>query len=121
MKKITAPLITVIIPAFNAQASIERAVKSASDQTYGSVELIVVNDCSSDNTSLILNNLKKEVSNLRVISNKFNKGAAAARNQGIDAANGEWITFLDADDYFDLKYLEAVQKHLQKKEFILTS
>ena len=55
MKKITAPLITVIIPAFNAQASIERAVKSASDQTYGSVELIVVNDCSSDNTPLIIN------------------------------------------------------------------
>ena len=121
MKKITAPLITVIVPAFNAQASIERAVISALDQTYGSVELIVVNDCSSDNTPLILKNLKKKARNLRVISNKFNKGAAAARNQGIDAANGEWITFLDADDYFDLKYLEAVQKHLQKKEFILTS
>ena len=121
MKKITAPLITVIIPAFNAQASIERAVKSALDQTYGSVELIVVNDCSSDNTPLLLQNLKKEVRNLRVISNKFNKGAAAARNQGIDAAKGEWITFLDADDYFDLKYFEAVRKHLQKKEFICTS
>ena len=121
MKKITAPLITVIIPAFNAQASIELAVKSVSDQTYGSVELIVVNDCSSDNTPLILNNLKKEIRNLKVISNKFNKGAAAARNQGIDAATGEWITFLDADDYFDLKYLETVHNHLQKQEFICTS
>ena len=121
MKKVTAPLITVIIPAFNAQASIERAVKSVLDQTSGPVELIVVNDCSSDNTQLLLQNLEKEVRNLRVISNKFNKGAAAARNQGIDAANGEWITFLDADDYFDLKYIEAVQKHLQKTEFICTS
>ena len=121
MTKITAPLITVIIPAFNAQATIERAVKSALYQTYGSVELIVVNDCSSDNTPLLLKNLKKEARNFRVISNKFNKGAAAARNQGIDAANGEWITFLDADDYFDLKYLEAIQKYLHKKEFICTS
>ena len=121
MKKITAPLITVIIPAFNAQATIERAVKSALNQTYGSVELIVVNDCSSDNTPLLLKNLKKEVRNFKVISNKFNKGAAAARNQGIDAAKGEWITFLDADDYFDLKYLEAVKKYLHKKEFICTS
>ena len=121
MTKSTVPLITVIIPAFNAQASIERAVKSALDQTYGSVELIVVNDCSSDNTPLLLQKLKKEARNLRVIDNKFNKGAAASRNQGIDAAKGEWITFLDADDYFDLKYLEAVQNHLHKQEFICTS
>ena len=121
MTKITAPLITVIIPAFNVQASIERAVKSVLDQTYGSVELIVVNDCSSDNTPLLLQRLKKEARNLRVIDNKFNKGAAASRNQGIDAAKGEWITFLDADDYFDLKYLEAVQNHLHKQEFICTS
>ena len=82
MKKITAPLITVIIPAFNAQASIERAVKSVLDQTSGPVELIVVNDCSSDNTQLLLQNLEKEVRNLRVISNKFNKGAAAAQKPG---------------------------------------
>ena len=121
MTKITAPLITVIIPAFNAQASIERAVKSVLDQTYGFIELIVVNDCSSDNTPLLLQNLKKEAENLRVIDNKFNKGVAAARNQGIDAATGEWITFLDADDYFDLKYLEVVQNHLQKQELICTS
>ena len=121
MTKFTAPLITVIIPAFNAQATIERSVKSALNQTYGSVELIVVNDCSTDKTSLLLQNLKKEARNLRVINNKFNKGASAARNQGIDAAEGEWITFLDADDYFDLKYLEAVRDHLQKQEFICTS
>ena len=82
MKKITAPLITVIIPAFNAQASIELAVKSVSDQTYGSVELIVVNDCSSDNTPLLLQRLKKEARNLRVIDNKINKGAAASRKPG---------------------------------------
>ena len=121
MTKITAPLITVIIPAFNAQATIERSVKSALNQTHGSVELIVVNDCSTDKTSLLLQNLKKEARNLRVINNKFNKGTSAARNQGIDAAMGEWITFLDADDYFDLKYLEAVRDHLQKQEFICTS
>ena len=79
MTKITAPLITVIIPAFNVQASIERAVKSVLDQTYGSVELIVVNDCSSDNTPLLLQRLKKEARNLRVIDNKFNKESCLSK------------------------------------------
>ena len=121
MTKITAPLITVIIPAFNAQASIERAVKSGLDQTYNSVEIIVVNDCSTDNTPVLLRNLQTKARNLQVINNQMNKGVAAARNQGINAANGEWITFLDADDYFDLKYLEKVQKSFQQQEFICTS
>ena len=121
MTKNTQPLISIIIPAFNAQISIERAVTSVLNQTYQSIELIVINDCSSDNTSTLLKSFLSKTSNITLIENKTNKGVAAARNQGIDAAKGEWITFLDADDYFDLTYLENVQSFFQHQEFLCTS
>lgn len=121
MTKRLKPLISIIIPAFNAQASIERAVSSVLNQTYRSIELIVINDCSSDNTSELLDRFFSKTTEITVIENKSNKGVSAARNQGIDTANGDWITFLDADDYFDQTYLERVHNFLRHQEFVCTS
>ena len=119
MTKELQPLISIIIPAFNAQASIERAVSSVLKQTYRSIELIVINDCSSDKTSELLRGFPSKSIKITVIENKTNRGVAAARNQGIDAANGDWVTFLDADDYFNHTYLEKVHNFLRHQEFVL--
>ena len=121
MTKNTQPLISIIIPAFNAQISIERAVTSVLNQTYQSIELIVINDCSSDNTPDLLEGFLRKTNRITVIENRTNKGVAAARNQGIDAATGDWIAFLDADDYFHQSYLEKVHSFFEHQDFVCTS
>ena len=121
MTKELQPLISIIIPAFNAQASIERAVSSVLNQTYRSIELIVINDCSSDNTLELIRGLTSKSIKITVIENKTNRGVAAARNQGINVAVGNWVTFLDADDYFNHTYLEKVHNFLRHQEFVCTS
>ena len=90
--------ISVIIPCYNCEDTIERAINSVVSQDYGSVEIICVDDCSTDKTLSKLSYKMAELSNLRVISSDANLGAAHARNKGIDAAEGELIAFLDADD-----------------------
>lgn len=89
--------VSVITPAFNSAASIERTVRSVAQQTFPPLEHIVVDDGSSDDTALIIERLAREIPHLRVIRQK-NLGAGAARNAGIAAASGTYIAFLDSDD-----------------------
>lgn len=91
-------MITVIIPAYNAAKTIKRAVLSAVREIPDS-EIIVVENGSSDNTSELVLELADAYKN--VFLRHSEKGVSAARNIGIDCANGEWIVFLDADDYFE--------------------
>jgi glycosyltransferase involved in cell wall biosynthesis len=103
--------ISVIIPAYNSGAYIERAINSVLSQTRPSDEIIVVNDGSTDNTSEIL---KRYGNKIKVIE-QSNAGVSAARNAGIGAAAGDWIAFLDADDEYLPEKLrlqsEAVQRN----------
>ena len=87
------PLVSVIIPAYNAGKYIEMAVKSVLNQSYTNIELIVVNDGSTDNTLDVLS----QFSDIKIISTS-NRGVSHARNVGIDASRGEFVSFLDADD-----------------------
>lgn len=91
------PLISVVIPAYNAASTIRRACVSVLSQSYPNVELIVVNDGSKDDTGAILDALAGEYSNLKCIHQK-NGGVCRARNAGLDAMSGEFLFFLDADD-----------------------
>jgi glycosyltransferase involved in cell wall biosynthesis len=86
--------ISVIIPAYNAAAYIERALRSVLNQTRPADEIIVVDDGSSDNTADILKKYQNQIISIR----QPNAGVSAARNTGIRAATGDWIAFLDADD-----------------------
>jgi glycosyltransferase involved in cell wall biosynthesis len=86
--------ISVIIPAYNAAAYIERALRSVLSQTRAADEVIVVDDGSSDNTADILKKYQNQIISIR----QPNAGVSAARNTGIRAATGDWIAFLDADD-----------------------
>ena len=88
------PLITIAITCFNAENSIEKAIKSAISQDYPNKEIIVVDDYSSDNSCKIISKYKE----IKLIRHDKNKGAAAARNTIIKNANGEYIAFFDDDD-----------------------
>lgn len=91
-----APLVTVLIPAYNAAATIERALESALSQSYEPKEVVVVNDASPDETPVIVERYADR--NVRLINLEKNVGECGAMNAGIQAAAGEYIAFLDADD-----------------------
>lgn len=101
------PLISVIVPAYNAESTIERCVDSILNQTFQDLELIVVDDGSTDDTGYILEHYMAMDARLTVITQK-NAGVSAARNAGISRATGKWVTFADADDYLELNCLESV-------------
>ncbi len=101
-------VVSIIITAYNYERYIERAIRSCLDQSLGShlYEVIVVNDCSTDNSAKILENYKDEI---RLFNLETNVGLAAARNFGIKKALGQFILFLDADDYLQRDIL-LIQK-----------
>lgn len=90
------PTVSVIIPAYNAARTILRCVNSVLEQSFKDVECIVIDDGSSDNTAEILGGIGDE--RLRYI-HKENGGVSSSRNRGLDEAKGEYICFMDADDY----------------------
>ena len=91
----TAPLVSVVIPAYNAERTIAQTIASALAQTITDIEVIVVDDGSEDDTV----GVAKSIGDPRVrVARQRNTGSAAARNKGINQANGEWVAFLDADD-----------------------
>ena len=92
------PLITIGITYYNAADSIPEAVCSALDQTWKNIEIIIVNDCSDAGQESILEQLQHKYSCIRVFHQSINKGVAAARNQIIDHARGEFLAFFDDDD-----------------------
>lgn len=90
------PKVSVVVPTYNRAHLISRAIQSVLNQTYQDLEIIVVDDCSEDNTEEIIKNFKDN--RLRCIRHHKNKGASAARNTGIKASRGEYIAFQDSDD-----------------------
>jgi succinoglycan biosynthesis protein ExoO len=88
---------SVIIPAYNASGTVERAIRSAAAQRLP-LEILVVDDCSTDNTVEVVQALAREIPSLRLSSTPANGGPSVARNVGLRAAKGDWIGLLDADD-----------------------
>ena len=99
----TSPLVSVIMPAYNSKQTIAGSVKSVIAQTYTHWELIVVDDGSTDNTAKVITDMNHP--QIRVI-NQQNGGQSSARNHGIRLAKGDYIAFLDADDYWLEKKLD---------------
>lgn len=98
------PLVSIVIPVYNAEIYVEQAVVSAVNQTYANVEIVCVDDCSTDKSLVVLKDLESRYKMLRVVSLPVNMGAPAARNVGIKCAKGEYILPLDADDFIDHNY-----------------
>ncbi len=93
-----SPLISVIIPCHNAEKFISECIESVIQQTYKETEIICIENNSSDNTLLVLNNYKKKYPDKVIVLIESQHGASVARNSGLKIAKGEWIQFLDADD-----------------------
>jgi glycosyltransferase involved in cell wall biosynthesis len=104
--------ISVIMPCFNAEAFLSISIKSALDQTFKNIELIVINDGSTDNSLQILNGLND--TRLKII-NQLNRGVCAARNRGLAEATGNYIAFLDADDTWRPDCLEKLHSELRSR------
>lgn len=98
--KSVKPLVTVYIPTYNRVDLLKRAVESVRRQTYTNVEIIIVDDCSTDGTYEYLKNISKQDSRIKFFLKEKNSGACVSRNIAIKNATGEFITGLDDDDYF---------------------
>lgn len=101
------PKVSIIVPAYNVEKYIEKCLKSLLQQTLKEIEIIVINDGSTDNTSSIISTFANADSRIRVI-NQENQKQGAARNRGIEIAKGEHIGFVDSDDEVDSNYCEAL-------------
>lgn len=98
-------LFTIVVPAYNCENTVLRCLSSILAQTYKSFELIVINDGSTDNTMYVCDSFLKDFENCKVVS-KSNGGCASARNYGMYLAKGDFIIFVDADDFIELNLLD---------------
>ncbi len=102
------PVVSVIIPVYNTEAYLERTVESLLVQTFSDIEIICVNDGSSDGSLDVLERLAAKDGRIRILDLGKNQGVSIARNKGLEAATGEYVYFLDSDDWVDPGYLEAM-------------
>lgn len=105
--------ISVIIPAYNAENTIGKCLESIINQTYKNLEIIIVNDGSKDDTLNICQMYSKKDDRIIIIDN-VNSGVSHSRNCGIDVSTGDYVTFVDADDYLDLDCFETLIKEEYK-------
>jgi glycosyltransferase involved in cell wall biosynthesis len=101
------PICTVLMAAYNAEKYIAKSLDSLVNQTLKDIEVIVIDDCSSDKTPLIIKQYAVKYSIIRYLLLPENQGQAHARNEGLKIANGQYITFLDSDDWLSEDALEA--------------
>lgn len=111
--QVAAPLVSVIMPAYNAARFIEEAIMSVIAQTVSDWELIVIDDCSQDNTRDIIAEMAEKDSRILFVANEQNMGVAKTRNRGLDMCRGQYVAFLDSDDYWQP---EKLQKQLDKMQ-----
>ena len=112
--------VSVITPAYNAAAFLEETVKSVQSQTYCDWEMLIVDDCSSDDTFSIASQLAKKDNRIIVIRNDKNLGVAASRNIALDVATGEYIAFIDSDDLWLPQKLEKQIGFMDAGNHVLT-
>lgn len=103
-------LVSVVIPIYNTEKFLAKCLDSVINQTFKYLEIICINDGSPDNSLQILEEYQKKYDRIKII-NQNNQGVSAARNNGIENANGEYIFFLDSDDYIDLNFFEIFYKN----------
>jgi glycosyltransferase involved in cell wall biosynthesis len=109
------PFFSIIIPVYNRAYILSKAVESCLNQTFKDFELIIVDDCSSDNSVEVAKSFKDD--RINIIVNSTNQERCVTRNNGIKAAKGKYICFLDSDDYFLDSHLSEVYQKLEEENF----
>ena len=106
--------ISVIIPVYNTEKYLRRCFDSVIAQDYKNLEIVIINDGSEDNSEQIINEYKKKYPELISYYKKENSGVADTRNFGIEKAQGDYIMFLDSDDYIDRALLKTLEEYVNK-------
>ncbi|WP_323916556.1 glycosyltransferase family 2 protein [Aeromonas veronii] len=114
------PLVSIIMPTYNSASTISEAINSVILQRYTNWELIVTDDCSTDDTKDILINYVKNDSRIKFLCNQVNSGAGFSRNRSIDAAKGKYIAFLDADDLWLENKLSNQISFMEKNGYLFS-
>ncbi len=107
--------VSIIVPIYNSEDFLDRCLDSLVNQTYENIEIILINDGSTDGSIDIINFYKNKYKNIKVISDT-NHGQGYARNRGIEESSGELITFVDSDDYIDLNMVERLVNALKDSD-----
>lgn len=107
-------LVSVITPLYNSELYIERTIQSVLNQTYENWEMLIIDDCSTDNGYKLVQEIAFKDSRIKLLKNDVNSGAAIARNKGIKAAQGKYIAFLDSDDQWHADKLRIQVSYMQE-------
>ncbi len=113
----SSDLISVIVPIYNKEKYLFRCLNSILNQTYTNLEIILINDCSTDNSLNICLNYQKKDDRIKIVNNKTNLGVSASRNIGLDIATGNYIGFIDADDYVEKNMYEILLCNIKQYNF----
>lgn len=113
-------LVSIITPTFNSEKFIAETIQSVKNQTYENWEMIIVDDCSSDETFSIISNFSKNDNRIKIHQLKNNSGAGVARNEGVNLASGRFISFLDSDDLWKPSKLKKQVEFLISNNLPLT-
>ena len=111
---VNTPLISVIVAVYNVEKYLSQCLESLVNQTLKNIEVIVVNDASTDNSAAIINDYKSRYPNIRDVHCEYNNGLASVRNIGLRAAEGLYVAFLDGDDWADIRMCEVLYKRAVK-------
>lgn len=109
-------LISIIIPAYNNGIYINKCIESILNQTYRNIEIIIINDCSTDNTEDIIKKYLTKDNRIAYYYNEKNMGVGYTRNKGIELAKGKYIYFLDSDDYIEPTAISDLYNGIKEKD-----
>ncbi|MDR1682960.1 MAG: glycosyltransferase [Candidatus Symbiothrix sp.] len=120
INKTEQPVVSIIIPVFNAADSLPVCIESLMNQPYSELELIFVNDCSTDNSLSVIAGYKERLEargmKVKIIQHERNQGVAAARNSGLDEVSGKYIYWVDADDWIEKNAVEKLVEEAEKTD-----
>ncbi len=111
----SCPKVTVIIPVYEPGIFLKKCIVSVCSQTLKDIEIIIIDDCGNDGSMQLLSQMALQDSRIRIISNSKNEGAGVSRNKGIENAKGEYLAFVDADDYLAPDFIELLYQKGRKE------
>lgn len=115
------PKVSVIVPAYNAEKGIQTALDSLIQQTWRNLEILVVDDCSTDRTKEVVRQYMEKDVRIQLLKTPENSGAYVARNIGLDAATGDYVTVHDSDDWSHAQKIEVQAKYLLDHPFVIAN
>lgn len=109
-------LVSIIVPVYNVEKYLKRCLESLLSQTYSNIEIICINDASTDKSLMILNEYGSKYEQIKIFCNEVNSGLGATRDYGINQAQGQYLMFVDSDDYVDSHWVEEYVLQIEKDD-----